>query len=99
MDKEELKQAALEYHKISPEGKLAIIATKPMETQRDLALAYSPGVAAACEEIAQDASTASLYTARGNLLAVISKRHRGFGAGGDWSVGKQACDGGQSRSL
>ena len=81
MDKEELKQAALEYHKTSPEGKLAIVATKPMETQRDLALAYSPGVAAACEEIAQDASTASLYTARGNLLAVISNGTAVLGLG------------------
>ncbi|WP_440976540.1 hypothetical protein, partial [Pseudoxanthomonas winnipegensis] len=59
MSKEEFKQAALDYHSQSPAGKIKVIATKPMITQRDLALAYSPGVAYACEEIAADPKAAS----------------------------------------
>ncbi len=81
MDKNELKEAALEYHRNSPPGKLAIVATKPMETQRDLSLAYSPGVAAACEAISQNANLAFEYTARGNLLAVISNGTAVLGLG------------------
>ena len=68
----ELRLAALEYHEFPTPGKLAITATKQMTNQRDLALAYSPGVAAACEEIAADPDTAFRYTARGNLVAVVT---------------------------
>ena len=57
---------------IDPPGKLAIRATKPLANQHDLAMAYSPGVAAACEEIVSDPAQAALLTARGNLVAVIS---------------------------
>src|SRR5690606_2417174 len=64
--KEELRQLALEYHRWEPAGKLAIRATKPLANQRDLSLAYSPGVAAACEAIVNDAEQAPLLTTRGN---------------------------------
>src|SRR4029077_8823865 len=63
---------SLIMHRTGPPGKIEIIATKPLVTQRDLALAYSPGVAAPCLEIAKDPNTAYDYTARGNLVAVIS---------------------------
>jgi len=78
---DDLKQAALEYHRLSPPGKIKVTATKPMVTQRDLALAYSPGVAYACEAIVEDPTTASDYTARGNLVAVISNGTAVLGLG------------------
>jgi malate dehydrogenase (oxaloacetate-decarboxylating)(NADP+) len=77
----ELRRAALEYHEFPQPGKLAIAATKQMVNQHDLALAYSPGVAAACEEIAADPATAFRYTARGNLVAVISNGTAVLGLG------------------
>ena len=78
---DDLKQAALDYHRQEPKGKIRVTATKPMVTQRDLALAYSPGVAYACEEIAADPTKASEYTARGNLVAVISNGTAVLGLG------------------
>ncbi|WP_443018985.1 NADP-dependent malic enzyme, partial [Sphingomonas sp.] len=75
------RQAALAYHRHAPRGKIKVVATKPMLTQRDLALAYSPGVAYACEEIAADPAKASDYTARGNLVAVISNGTAVLGLG------------------
>lgn len=72
---------ALAYHRQSPAGKLAIVATKPMATQRDLALAYSPGVAAACNEIVREPKEASTVTARGNLVAVVSNGTAVLGLG------------------
>ena len=75
------RKAALDYHRMEPRGKIKVAATKPMLTQRDLALAYSPGVAYACEEIAADPSKASDYTARGNLVAVISNGTAVLGLG------------------
>ncbi len=81
VDENELAQAALAYHRGPPPGKLAIVATKPMANQRDLALAYSPGVAAACEEIAHDPTEAFQLTGRGNLLAVISNGTAVLGLG------------------
>ncbi len=74
-------QNALDYHRYPKPGKLAIKATKPMGNQRDLALAYSPGVAAACREIEKDAMNASLYTARSNLVAVITNGTAVLGLG------------------
>ena len=68
----ELRRAALEYHEHPVPGKIAIAATKQLLNQHDLALAYSPGVAAPCEEIAKDPTAAFRYTARGNLVAVIT---------------------------
>src|ERR1700730_5629984 len=78
---EDFRKAALDYHRLPRPGKLAIEPTKRMATQRDLALAYSPGVAAACEEIAADPVTAYDYTARGNLVAVISNGTAVLGLG------------------
>ncbi len=78
---EDFRQAALDYHRNPRPGKLAIEATKRMTTQRDLALAYSPGVAAACEEIRKDPDTARDYTARGNLVGVISNGTAVLGLG------------------
>ena len=78
---DDLKQAALDYHRLEPKGKIKVSATKPMVTQRDLALAYSPGVAFACEAIAADPKLASEYTARGNLVAVISNGTAVLGLG------------------
>jgi malate dehydrogenase (oxaloacetate-decarboxylating)(NADP+) len=78
---DDLKREALAYHAAEPRGKLQILPTKPMATQRDLALAYSPGVAYACEEIAADPSTAALYTGRSNLVAVISNGTAVLGLG------------------
>ncbi|HEY5804568.1 MAG TPA: NADP-dependent malic enzyme [Lysobacter sp.] len=77
----DLKQAALDYHRLSPPGKIKVSATKPMVTQRDLALAYSPGVAFACEAIVEDPNAASELTARGNLVAVISNGTAVLGLG------------------
>jgi malate dehydrogenase (oxaloacetate-decarboxylating)(NADP+) len=68
----ELREAALEYHEQPVPGKVAIHATKQLLNQHDLALAYSPGVAAPCEEIVKDPNNAFKYTSRGNLVAVIT---------------------------
>src|SRR3546814_9085908 len=78
---EDFKQAALDYHRLAPAGKIKVTATKPMVTQRELALAYSPGVAYACEEIAANPAAAHDYTARGNLVAVISNGTAVLGLG------------------
>src|ERR1700710_2905926 len=77
----ELRRAALEYHEFPTPGKIAIAATKSMVNQRDLALAYSPGVAAACEEIVADPANAFRYTARGNLVAVVTNGTAVLGLG------------------
>jgi malate dehydrogenase (oxaloacetate-decarboxylating)(NADP+) len=77
----QLRKAALEYHEQGSPGKLAIIPTKPLTNQRDLALAYSPGVAAACEEIVADPSAVYRYTAKGNLVAVITNGTAVLGLG------------------
>nr|WP_291013815.1 NADP-dependent malic enzyme [Hydrogenophaga sp.] len=77
----ELRQAALEYHEWPTPGKIAIAATKQLTNQRDLALAYSPGVAAPCEEIVKDPNNAYRYTSRGNLVAVITNGTAVLGLG------------------
>ncbi len=76
-----LREAALHFHRYPKPGKLEIAPIKPLGNQRDLALAYSPGVAAPCEEIAKDPETASLYTSRGNLVAVITNGTAVLGLG------------------
>jgi malate dehydrogenase (oxaloacetate-decarboxylating)(NADP+) len=78
---EKLTESALHYHRNPKAGKLAIVATKPLATQRDLSLAYSPGVAAACEEILRDPREAAHMTSRGNLVAVISNGTAVLGLG------------------
>ena len=83
--KEELRQqlrlAALEYHEFPTPGKISVTPTKQLTNQRDLALAYSPGVASACEEIVADPANAFKYTARGNLVAVITNGTAVLGLG------------------
>ena len=83
--KEELRQqlriAALEYHEFPQPGKISVTPTKTLTNQRDLALAYSPGVAAPCEEIVLDPAASYKYTARGNLVAVISNGTAVLGLG------------------
>ncbi|MDW4548434.1 NADP-dependent malic enzyme [Defluviimonas sp. D31] len=78
---ENARQAALDYHEFPKPGKLEIRATKPMANGRDLSRAYSPGVAEACLEIKADPSTASRYTARGNLVAVVTNGTAVLGLG------------------
>src|SRR5579875_304438 len=78
---EDFRRAALEYHRLPQPGKLAIQPTKRMATQRDLALAYSPGVAAACEAIKADPHSARELTARGNLVGVVSNGTAVLGLG------------------
>ncbi|NBU18701.1 MAG: NADP-dependent malic enzyme [Betaproteobacteria bacterium] len=77
----ELRRAALEYHEFPTPGKVSIQATKQLANQHDLALAYSPGVAAPCEEIVKDPDNAYRYTSKGNLVAVISNGTAVLGLG------------------
>jgi malate dehydrogenase (oxaloacetate-decarboxylating)(NADP+) len=79
--KAQLRQAALEYHEFPTPGKIAVSSTKQMVNQHDLALAYSPGVAAPCEEIVKDPNNAFKYTSRGNLVAVITNGTAVLGLG------------------
>ncbi len=76
-----LRKTALEYHEFPQPGKIAIAATKQMVNQHDLALAYSPGVAAPCEEIVKDPNAAFKYTARGNLVGVVTNGTAVLGLG------------------
>jgi malate dehydrogenase (oxaloacetate-decarboxylating)(NADP+) len=79
--RDELRRAALEFHEFPIPGKIAIAPTKQVSNQHDLALAYSPGVAAPCEEIVKDPNNAFKYTARGNLVAVITNGTAVLGLG------------------
>ncbi len=81
MPEDLLRKAALEYHRLPVPGKIAVTPTKGLVNQRDLALAYTPGVAKVCEEIAAKPADASLYTARGNLVAVITNGTAVLGLG------------------
>jgi malate dehydrogenase (oxaloacetate-decarboxylating)(NADP+) len=76
-----LRKSALDYHRLPTPGKISVVPTKALLNQRDLALAYSPGVAAACEEIVRDPTTARSYTARGNLIGVITNGTAVLGLG------------------
>ena len=78
---EDLRSAALSFHRNPRPGKLEIQPTKPLANQRDLALAYSPGVAAACEEIVADPTEAATLTGRANLVAVVSNGTAVLGLG------------------
>ena len=78
---EQLRRNALDYHRRSPPGKVSVQPTKQLTNQRDLALAYSPGVAAACDEIKRDPAEAVHYTARANLIAVITNGTAVLGLG------------------
>src|ERR1019366_3238916 len=79
--KESRRQAALDYHEFPTPGKLSVTATKQLLNQSDLALAYSPGVSAACEAIAADPLNAFRFTARGNLVGVITNGTAVLGLG------------------
>ncbi len=81
MPETNLRQQALDYHESDPPGKIAIHATKPVANQHDLGLAYSPGVAFACLAIAEDPANATRYTARGNLVGVITNGTAVLGLG------------------
>jgi len=78
---EELRKSALEYHRLPRPGKISVLATKQLTNQRDLALAYSPGVAAACEEIRREPAQAVNLTSRANLIAVITNGTAVLGLG------------------
>jgi malate dehydrogenase (oxaloacetate-decarboxylating)(NADP+) len=78
---EQLREAALQYHRQTPAGKISVTSTKPMINHRDLALAYSPGVAAACEAIVENPAEVRNLTARGNLVAVITNGTAVLGLG------------------
>ena len=75
------KQDALEYHQLGRRGKIEVVPTKPCQTQRDLSLAYTPGVAEPCREIEKNPDDAYLYTAKGNLVAVVSNGTAVLGLG------------------
>src|SRR5918998_3819905 len=96
---EDFRRAALDYHRLPRPGKLSIEPTKRMATQRDLALAYSPGVAAACEAIAADPDAAWTLTARGNLVAVVSNGTAVLGPGAPRALGGQPVMEGEARPL
>ena len=81
MPDDDLGRSSLEYHRLPRPGKISILPTKQLETQRDLALAYSPGVAAACNEIVRDPTEARNLTARGNLIGVITNGTAVLGLG------------------
>jgi len=81
LSEEQFRKDALEYHAQSPPGKITVVPTKPHSTQRELSLAYSPGVAYPCLEIEKDPSKAMEYTSRGNLVAVISNGTAVLGLG------------------
>jgi malate dehydrogenase (oxaloacetate-decarboxylating)(NADP+) len=80
-DDKDIREASLEYHRQAPAGKIALLPTKHLTNQRDLALAYTPGVAAACDEIVRDPNEASNLTARGNLVAVVTNGTAVLGLG------------------
>ncbi|MFC3958119.1 NADP-dependent malic enzyme [Halovivax cerinus] len=82
-----LDEDALDYHRLDPPGKIEISTTKPTNTQRDLSLAYSPGVAAPCMDIHEDETDAYTYTAKGNLVGVVSNGSAVLGLG---DIGAQA---------
>jgi malate dehydrogenase (oxaloacetate-decarboxylating)(NADP+) len=82
-----IDEDSLDYHRTDPPGKIEISTTKPTNTQRDLSLAYSPGVAAPCTEIADDSTDAYTYTAKGNMVGVVSNGSAVLGLG---DIGAQA---------
>jgi hypothetical protein len=94
-----IRDESLAYHRRAPAGKIALLATKQLTNQRDLALAYTPGVAAACDEIVRDPREVSALTARGNLVGGRHQRHRGARARRDRRAGREAGDGGQGGAV
>ena len=94
MDDEMLRKDSLEYHSSNPAGKISVLPTKPHGTQRELSLAYSPGVAFPCKEIEDDPDKAYKYTSKGNLVAVISNGTAVLGLGNIGAIaGKPVMEG------
>src|SRR4051812_35958815 len=88
------RQDALDYHSRGRPGKIAVVPTKPLANQRDLALAYSPGVAEPCLEIKRDPALAYQYTAKGNLVAVVTNGTAVLGLGNIGAIaGKPVMEG------
>src|SRR5256885_13201609 len=88
------REDALEYHRSGRPGKIAVVPTKPLTNQRDLALAYSPGVAEPCLEIQRDPEEAYTYTAKGNLVAVVTNGTAVLGLGNIGAIaGKPVMEG------
>jgi malate dehydrogenase (oxaloacetate-decarboxylating)(NADP+) len=81
MSDQDIRQSSLEYHRAHPPGKISILPTKQLTNQRDLALAYTPGVAAACDEIVRDPGEARNLTSRGNLIGVVTNGTAVLGLG------------------
>src|SRR5271155_3541165 len=81
MSDQDIREASLEYHRAHPPGKISIRPTKDLTNQRDLALAYTPGVAAACDEIVRDPAEAGNLTARANLVGVVTNGTAVLGLG------------------
>ncbi len=95
LDKKErlLRKEALEYHEAEPRGKIKVVPTKPHSTAHELSLAYSPGVAYPCLDIAERPEDAYRYTSKGNLVAVISNGTAVLGLGNYRSTCEQTGDG------
>ena len=88
------REDALDYHRRGRPGKIAVVPTKPLTNQRDLALAYSPGVAEPCLEIKKDPEEAYTYTAKGNLVAVVTNGTAVLGLGNIGAIaGKPVMEG------
>src|SRR5437899_1572678 len=85
----DIREASLEYHRAKPPGKISILPTKQLTNQRDLALAYTPGVAAACDEIVRDPAEARNLTARGNLVGVVTNGTAVLGLGAIGPLGSK----------
>src|SRR5258708_14102835 len=94
-----LTEAALDYHRQYPPGKIAVTPTKSLINQRDLSLAYSPGVAAACRLIVEQPGEARHMTARGNLVAVITNGTAGLGLGNIWAPAGEPLIEGEARPF
>ncbi len=94
-----LREAALDYHEFPTPGKIAIAPTKQMINQRDLALAYSPGVAFACEEIVEDPLNAARYTARSNLVGVVTNGTAVLGLGNIGPLASKPVMEGKARAV
>jgi len=95
-NKDTFSRSALDYHCLyGKPGKIEVNPTKPLANQTDLALAYTPGVATICDAIVKDPLAARAYTARGNLVAVVTNWHSGFGAWQHRRFGRQAGHGRQ----
>ena len=90
---------ALDFHNSNKSGKIEIVSSKPMTTKRDLALAYSPGVAAPVREISKNPDAAYDYTTKGNLVAVISNGSAVLGYGKPGCISFETCNGGKSCAI